>query len=402
MFSFVISIFSVFVAILIFSFQLSKKISAPCLFLSIFFIVFGLYGISHYIMQESVNSTLFAIFYNNFTPLYILIGPALYLYTKKTLNDDTCIFCKVEAIHLIPFLFVLIDLSPYIFRSFEFKIQFAKSIINNASNLKLTPHLFMSDYLGSILRQSINLIYLLFSLKLLFLPNHTQITSAKQKNIVTIWLRILIIAMTFFFLFMLLYLISLRLDIGHEMLDMSSELFLKITWYIHGGLLFTLFFFPQVLYGMPQLNPSNPIYKKLISGSNNKNNSEKENKKVYKTFELEDAYLEQINLLVENYIKTQPFIQDKFSLSVLTTETKIPTHHLNLYFKNYLNTSFNIWKNKLKIDYAIELIDSGILNQITIEAIALKSGFKSYSNFFTVFKSQTGISPSDYIEKQSK
>ena len=157
----------------------------------------------------------------------------------------------------------------------------------------------------------------------------------------------------------------------------------------------------QILYGIPQLNTSNPVYKKLDLNSNSTLNSDKETKKVYKTFELEDAYLAQINVLVEKYIKTNPFVQDKFSLSVLTSETKIPTHHLNLYFKNYLNTSFNVWKNKLKIDYALGLIESGILNQITIEAIALKSGFKSYSNFFTVFKSQTGISPSDYIESKA-
>lgn len=63
-----------------------------------------------------------------------------------------------------------------------------------------------------------------------------------------------------------------------------------------------------------------------------------------------------------------------------------------------MNTNFNAWKNKLKIEYAVALINSGELNQITIEALAMKSGFKSYSNFFTVFKAQLNIAPSEYIE----
>ena len=151
------------------------------------------------------------------------------------------------------------------------------------------------------------------------------------------------------------------------------------------------------------MNDSNPFFKNYTDPIDNsdliKDERIVEEKKQYKAFELEATYLDEINLLIEDYIKKQPFLLDKFSMSVLTTETKIPMHHLNLYFKNYLNTNFNTWKNKLKINYALTLIDSGILNQITIEAVALKSGFKSYSNFFTVFKNNTGISPSEYIDK---
>ena len=121
MLSLVVSIVSVLIAILIYGFQLGKKLSQPSIYLSIFFLVYGIYGISHYVMLESTDSILYAIFFNNFTPLYVLIGPALYLYVKKTLNDENCVFCKVELWHLIPFILVLVDLSPFVFKSFDFK-----------------------------------------------------------------------------------------------------------------------------------------------------------------------------------------------------------------------------------------------------------------------------------------
>jgi AraC-like DNA-binding protein len=46
------------------------------------------------------------------------------------------------------------------------------------------------------------------------------------------------------------------------------------------------------------------------------------------------------------------------------------------------------------------LINEGSLNNLTIEAIAIKSGFQSYSNFYNVFKEELGVTPSDYIKNK--
>lgn len=403
MLSLFVSVLSVFVAVLLFSFHILKKVSKPNIYLSIFFLVYGIYGISHYIMLESSNTFLYAFFFNNFTPLYVLIGPSIYLYVKKTINDESCVLCKDELLHLIPTLITIIDLSPYLFKSFEFKTQFANEILINSNNISLTPHLIFNDYLGSLYRQILNLAYLLLTIKLILFPKKSIVISNKQEKIVMNWIKLLVVTVTSFFVFMLLYLISLKLKIGNNNSDNLSSIYLKITWIIHAILIVIIFSFPTILYGIPQLTPSNPFFKNYTDPIDNsdliKDERIVEEKKQYKAFELEATYLDEINLLIEDYIKKQPFLLDKFSMSVLTTETKIPMHHLNLYFKNYLNTNFNTWKNKLKINYALTLIDSGILNQITIEAVALKSGFKSYSNFFTVFKNNTGISPSEYIDK---
>ena len=128
-------------------------------------------------------------------------------------------------------------------------------------------------------------------------------------------------------------------------------------------------------------------------------------KKEYKAFTLDDTYLEYIDQSLRDYMTNCPYVNDKFGLSMVTGETKIPIHHLHIYFKEYLKVNFNAWKNEHKINYSKELIDKNMLSSMTTEAIAVNSGFKSYSNYFTVFKSHTGMTPTEYassIKKDSK
>jgi AraC-like DNA-binding protein len=41
----------------------------------------------------------------------------------------------------------------------------------------------------------------------------------------------------------------------------------------------------------------------------------------------------------------------------------------------------------------------GTDSTLTIEAISEQSGFKTRSNFYTAFKEETGLTPTEYAEK---
>jgi AraC-like DNA-binding protein len=43
------------------------------------------------------------------------------------------------------------------------------------------------------------------------------------------------------------------------------------------------------------------------------------------------------------------------------------------------------------------LIEKGYLNNMTLVAIAEKTGFNSYNSFFVAFKKETGLSPKDFM-----
>jgi transcriptional regulator GlxA family with amidase domain len=56
------------------------------------------------------------------------------------------------------------------------------------------------------------------------------------------------------------------------------------------------------------------------------------------------------------------------------------------------------WKNKLRIQQAVKLIDQSQLKYVTIEGIGEMVGFQSRTNFIEVFKEQVGKTPSKYLK----
>lgn len=112
---------------------------------------------------------------------------------------------------------------------------------------------------------------------------------------------------------------------------------------------------------------------------------------------MSDSKLELITKKINSYIKDQPFINPSFSVSLMSSDTGIPAHHISYYFNVYLKSDFTTWKNNLRIDYAIELINKGLADKLTLDAILRKVGFLSRSTFISAFKKRTGKTPSEYL-----
>ena len=66
----------------------------------------------------------------------------------------------------------------------------------------------------------------------------------------------------------------------------------------------------------------------------------------------------------------------------------------------YGNGNFNAFINSFRIDHAKKLLSDGQHHHYTIEAIAEESGFSNKVSFYNAFKSDTGMSPKEYKEKQ--
>ncbi len=399
MFLLVASLISVFIAVLIISYNASNLLLPANVYLSLFFLIFGIYGIAQYVIQFSASITLVTIFFNHFTPLYACFGPLLYLYVKKVINDDHVYLRKEELIHMLPFTIALIDLSPYLVSSFESKILIVKELAENAINYKMVKHLFLSDINATIVRQFVNLMYIIYSLIYVFKTNFSNISSLNQNRIVTRWMKVLLLIMTMFLFFVLIETFFNRL-LNFSILNTKLKILLIfISWLFRFLLVIAIFFFPSILYGMPDNNLIEYSIDTLIQDTETKLELQK---KEYKAFTLERSYLLYIDQLVQSYMINSPYLNDKFGLSTLTVATKIPLHHLHIYFKEYLKTNFNTWKNEHKVNYSKQLIENNMLSNLTTEAIAVNSGFKSYSNYFTVFKSQTGMTPTEYASSLKK
>jgi AraC-like DNA-binding protein len=56
----------------------------------------------------------------------------------------------------------------------------------------------------------------------------------------------------------------------------------------------------------------------------------------------------------------------------------------------------------LRIEHAKQLLKEGKNKTLSIEGIGSQSGFSSRSNFFSTFKSEVGMTPTEYLEENNK
>ena len=77
----------------------------------------------------------------------------------------------------------------------------------------------------------------------------------------------------------------------------------------------------------------------------------------------------------------------------------IPDVRVTNCFNKQLGTSFPIYRNKRRIEYATKLLREGAHVTTSIEGIASKSGFKSKTAFYTAFKAEYEVNPMEWIKE---
>jgi AraC-like DNA-binding protein len=390
-FEITIAIISILVSLVTFKYSFNGNVNFANICLSAFLFLMGVYGLSHYIINYSKNIILIACVLNIFTPLYVAIGPTVYLYTKKTLNDNIN-ECSVKDILylLIPVIIITIDLSPHLFSSFSDKVEIANNLVNNIQKYRGTKHLLFTDGTSTLIRQISNFIFFIFSTINLKRIKVTTPLNFEHNKIALGFLNFLNISNLIFTFLMLNYLAVVMKFKYFIFSENVAQYLYNLTFIIHGIIVVIILFYPSVLYNLPQKQKNTK-----------EENKYEVNKKIYKQFTLEDDYISIIKNKLDTFLEDRKIGED-FKLSTLTIETMIPTHHLNLFFKEELKISFTDWKNKHKLKYVLKLINEGSLNNLTIEAIAMKSGFPTYSNFYNIFKEEMNQTPSEYVQSISK
>lgn len=118
--------------------------------------------------------------------------------------------------------------------------------------------------------------------------------------------------------------------------------------------------------------------------------------------EIIDHVLEQLILRFEELLQTNKwFLQQDFTLQKAANLLETNRTYLSKGINNILGMSFNTYINELRIKIAINLIQSGISETLTIESISEKVGFNSRSAFITAFRNYTGVTPSFFIKNRN-
>ena len=83
----------------------------------------------------------------------------------------------------------------------------------------------------------------------------------------------------------------------------------------------------------------------------------------------------------------------------LAKDIDLPIHHITYFFNQINNEKYIDWRNRLRIEYGIGLINNQKGYNKTIESLGKECGFKSYSAFIQSFKLVTGKLPKDFIRE---
>ncbi len=371
------------------------------IYLSLFFFSICLYGVIQYAMLYSKSVFLNAIFLIHFSFILYLTGPAIYLYIRSILSDNYRLYRR-DIWHLVPMVVYLISVLPYYFKPFSEKIAIAQEIVKDLGFLSVYKFSWLAELFSNsfvyLSRPLLALFYIVWSIGMFirFLKyKDDQWVLSGQKFMIK-WLCIFL---------------------GSSLLLVLSQFVLMVfTWqYGRGDMFFTMntlqllsvigltillispFFFPEILYGMPRLPVLIPTHE---SAPETYVDLAEVSTKYIPKFETD--YLNMIRMKIDSAMRIgQPDTYIDFNMSSFSVLLDVPLHHLSYYFREVKKQSFNDFRNDWRIYCAKKLMLEGKAEELTLDAIGIKSGFTSRSSFFRAFKKAEGIAPGEFLAKMS-
>ncbi len=382
-----VSLFGFFVTLLLLvNIKATNRVN---IFLFLFLLSTNIYNLAIYATLNAQNLKFMAVILVNFSPLYVLSGPLLYFYVRGIVNDNSRLQ-RSDILHFIPFIIYTINIGNYLFTSFSFKQKFVAAVIEAPSQVLDFDPVLIPGFLSHILRPVISLIYVVLCFVLLY-KFYKRNVSHSQSKIVYRWLftllTIVLITYTVF-----LTSISQTLskpDVRQAVIDGT----IGVVVCMFSLMLINVlpFFFPRILYGLPQLDYNLKNVSKVELVPNEVSTKQEQD------YGISEERIELLKTKISKYCENHPYINPNFSLPSMSFETGIPVHHISYYFNVILNTNFSLWKNGLRIKYVMDLMKTESAEILTLDAISKKAGFVSRNTFIASFKQHTGLTPSEYL-----
>jgi AraC-like DNA-binding protein len=386
-----LSVFSLIFSVLLLAYN--KGYKSANIYLAMFLFLFNLIILTNYLYFYSNSKTILAfLLCIPINPTSYLLGPLVFFYVRAILKNNIH-FAKYDWLHFIAFAVIFIGRFPFIFLSWDAKLQIADGIINhywiNLTQSKVNN--FLPIILNFKLRGLHFLLYLIAIWYLILRPKFTKSSDKEspiQMKVVNQWLYFFTGVISF--LGVSLFIIVLNFLNAKNRITFQNDWNFMISLVYIGIflLVFGLILFPQILYGIPVIRTS--LFNKV-----NESSSSVKDKVENISFDLD--YIEKINFLLSNWIKEKKYLDLESSTFSLSKDIDLPHHHVTYFFNNVNDEKYIEWRSRLRVGYAMSLINSEKGYVKTIERLGKESGFKSYATFIKSFKLVTGKLPKDYV-----
>lgn len=329
-------------------------------FLALLIVVLSSFVLRRTAEVDEGGITLFLYFISH--GLIYLMGPAIYLHILFFTGKKPA--SKNIYPHFIAAFCVVILMSILFFHRSEI------DKISDLSSLKTVSILFISLQVVHVL------VYVFYSKKLVMdfsRKCETYYSSISKVNVA--WMRrIVLISVILGFSILALHLMIVSGGY-YEINNTVDGLFLLLLAFIIVNIIYKSWRQPEIVSGVFQ--DQEKYQNSPMSMEESKELVEKLEKKLQtdRAFLTAELNIEQL----ANSVGTKSYL-----LSQLLNE------HYELNFFNFINS--------YRVEFAMNMIQQGSLEKLTLEAIAYKSGFNSKSTFNRAFKKKAGCTPKEYAK----
>jgi AraC-like DNA-binding protein len=225
----------------------------------------------------------------------------------------------------------------------------------------------------------------------------------QQYKLIYRWL--IILAITTAILILNFFLLSLSLSKQTVTATLINSQFTHIfSGIAYFCMSFMLLLFPRILYGMPIYTANTVTEISSQERLKKETNPIIERTNIVAEVQLpqDDPFYELVDKINTYLTKEEPYVNPDFTINELAVALKVPVHHLSYCLNTLMNVKFTTLRTQLRIQYAVKLLDSGQADELSMDGIGKKSGFSTRSNFYNAFKTETGLTPSEYLERKNE
>lgn len=303
------------------------------------------------------------------SPIHFLGGPAYYFFILSLLNKDFK-FRWIHLLNVLPAVLNFVQFIPFYLSSN------ANKLANYESNLESGTIVLRYHYLLKTI-----ILWIYFFAQIYIFIKYIKKDSDKKiydKHIIY-WILVFFAGQFICYGGILIdHVTGLQLFKDPYQFSMDMVLFIVYT------LVLSLIFTPRLLYG--NLFYDKPAQKKYSYSSLLKD----EKLRIF------TSWLE----FIDN--ENKPFLNPKLSLREVAEKINTNPSRLSQVINEKSQMNFNDYLNYLRVEEAKKLLGGDDYQNLTIDAIAQKSGFNSKSPFYISFKKFTGMTPKNFVEKINK
>ena len=310
----------------------------------------------------------------------LTFGPFLFLYTKYLLYRRW-FFKSRDFLHFVPFVFFTF----LYFTFFRGKFSFDTHRFLITDGYVFVRIIFSVAFLASVSFYTYLTLLILGRHRKRLQDRFSFLSESNELN----WLYVLtgIFSLTYL-LYFALGLYNVVTNQGYFDIAYTSDVFL------------TILAFSVSYFGIKQ-----PYLFKLVPEEKEETKEAKEHstqKEKYKNSNLSDEQKEEYIEHIYAFMQTErPFLNAELTVQDLSKQLNISRHHLTEILNNDIGKNFFTFVNEYRVEEVKRRLLDERFEHLTIVAIAFESGFNSKSTFNSIFKQNTGLSPSDYRKQKA-